>query len=277
MDLIELGFRTRDEWSAFFRANRPRIEALRTQALERIAREGLHDPYLGPVSPDKIEMDPAHLRESLIAHACSSRTRAILHVLRTYACGREKALEVFASERLSPFARRLRKIFPRFTGSEYLPLPSDRRAHPRLMHQDVQALSFSDDRFDVYVSCEVLEHVPDMDRAIREAARILKPGGLFVGSVPFNMNSLERTIKARLGPDGVEHVTAPEYHGNPTRPDEGSLVYAIPGWEFVTTLEDAGFEDASMRFVMSGHFGLLTNDVGGVFLFTARMPAKTDG
>ena len=42
------------------------------------------------------------------------------------------------------------------------------------MHQDVQALSFSDDSFDIYVSCEVLEHVPDMDRAISEAARILK-------------------------------------------------------------------------------------------------------
>jgi SAM-dependent methyltransferase len=274
MDLLELGFRTLDEWSVFFRTMRPGIESQRAQALDRIAIEGLHDPYLGLVTPERIELDSARLRESLIAHSCTSRTRAILHVLRTYACGREKSLRVFASERLSPFAQRLRSIFPRFTGSEYLPLASDRRAHPRVMHQDVQALSFSDDSFDIYVSCEVLEHVPDMDRAISEAARILKPGGLFVGTVPFNMRGTERTIKARLGPDGLEHLAPPEYHGNPTRPDEGSLVFAIPGWDFVQDLERAGFEDAGMRFVMSGYFGLLTNDVGGVFLFAARKPVK---
>ncbi len=195
MDLLELGFRTLDEWSVFFRTMRPGIESQRAQAMDRIAIQGLHDPYLGLVTPDRIELDSARLRESLIAHSCTSRTRAILHVLRTYACGREKSLRVFASERLSPFAQRLRSIFPRFTGSEYLPLASDRRAHPRVMHQDVQALSFSDDSFDIYVSCEVLEHVPDMDRAISEAARILKPGGLFVGTVPFNMRGTERTIK----------------------------------------------------------------------------------
>ena len=274
MDRLELGFRTLDEWSAFYKTMRPTIIALRSMALERIATEGLYDPYLGHVPPSQIQMDRDRLREGLIAHWCTSRTRAILYMLRNYSCGREDTLRVFASERLSPFAHRLRTTFSRFTGSEYLPLPSDRRTYPRLMHQDIQALSFGDDSFDVYVSCEVLEHVPDMDRAIQEAARILKPGGLFIGTVPFNMSSPERTVKARLGPTGVEHLTTPEYHGNPVRPEEGSLVFAVPGWDLVTTLEDAGFQDAGMRFVMSGYHGLLTNDVGGVFLFAARMPAQ---
>lgn len=275
MDCIDLGFRTRDDWMAFFKQARPRLEAARDLALERITTEGFHDPYLGAVPPDRIEINPRNLRESLTAHWCTSRTRAVLHVLRGYACARENSLRLFASERRSPFAERLRTTFAHFTGSEFLPLPSDRRSHPRVMHQDVQALSFSDNSFDVYVSCEVLEHVPDLDKALNEAARILRPGGLFVGTVPFNMNSADRIVRARLGAEGVEHLMEPEYHGNPTRPDEGSLVFTVPGWDFVTSLNKAGFVEAGMRFVMSGFHGVLSNHAGGVFVFCARMPASS--
>ncbi len=272
MDFLELGFRTQDEWSNFFSQWRPRLEAMRDDAVQRIAEQGLNDPYLGPTAPDQIDFNRENLRESLVAHASNSRTRAVLHVLRTYACGREETLDVYASESLSPFAERLRAHFPRFVGSEYLPTAEDRSAHPNLMHQDIQNFSFKDESFDAYVSCEVLEHVPDLDAALKEAARILKPGGLFVGTVPFHMGSPTRIQRAKLGPNGVEHLMEPEYHGNPTRPDEDSLVFAIPGWDFVQDLTDAGFEDASMRLIMSAYHGLLTNDVCGVFVFTALKP-----
>lgn len=272
MDFLDLGFRSQNEWSSFFSQWRVRLEAMRDNAVQRIAEQGLNDPYLGPTAPAEIDLNRDNLRESLVAHASNSRTRAVLHVLRNYACGREDVLDVYASESLSPFAERLRKHFPRFVGSEYLPTAADRKAHPGLMHQDIQAFSFKDDSFDAYVSCEVLEHVPDLDTALREAARILKPGGLFTGTVPFHMGSPTRIQRARLGADGVEHLMEPEYHGNPTRPDEGSLVFAIPGWDFVSDLEKAGFEDASMRFILSGFHGLVTNDVCGVFVFSARKP-----
>ena len=38
---------------------------------------------------------------------------------------------------------------------------------------------------DVVVCTEVLEHLEDPDASVREAERILKPGGVFMGSVPF--------------------------------------------------------------------------------------------
>lgn len=40
------------------------------------------------------------------------------------------------------------------------------------------------DSYDIVFSNYVLEHIVDIDAAIREIARVLKPKGLFVGSIP---------------------------------------------------------------------------------------------
>jgi ubiquinone/menaquinone biosynthesis C-methylase UbiE len=47
-----------------------------------------------------------------------------------------------------------------------------------------ERLPFADHSFDCVVSFEVLEHTRDDRAALAEIARVLKPGGLFCGSVP---------------------------------------------------------------------------------------------
>ena len=49
---------------------------------------------------------------------------------------------------------------------------------------DVTRMPFADNRFDMVVCSEVLEHIPDHKRAIREIIRVLKPGRPLVVSVP---------------------------------------------------------------------------------------------
>jgi SAM-dependent methyltransferase len=62
--------------------------------------------------------------------------------------------------------------------------------HARARHSgdfrvaDVAALPFDDGAFDLVVSFETIEHVPDPSRALSELARVLAPDGLLVISTP---------------------------------------------------------------------------------------------
>ncbi|MDX6373428.1 MAG: hypothetical protein QOD98_2416 [Nocardioidaceae bacterium] len=57
------------------------------------------------------------------------------------------------------------------------------RGHPQVTvaEADVTDLPFDDGRFDVVASYLMLHHVIEWRRALAEAFRVLKPGGIFVG------------------------------------------------------------------------------------------------
>jgi len=47
---------------------------------------------------------------------------------------------------------------------------------------DVQALPFADERFDLVIAAWMLYHVADLDRGLREVARVLRPGGALIAT-----------------------------------------------------------------------------------------------
>lgn len=53
-----------------------------------------------------------------------------------------------------------------------------------LIQGDIQSLDFPDNSFDVAIATAVIEHVPDPRKAMREAKRILRKGGIFVLTAP---------------------------------------------------------------------------------------------
>jgi len=55
--------------------------------------------------------------------------------------------------------------------------------HP-VVQGDIEAMPFGDETFSTVVCTEVLEHVPYPATALSEIGRVLKPGGLLIGSVP---------------------------------------------------------------------------------------------
>ncbi len=59
-------------------------------------------------------------------------------------------------------------------------------AVPNLQYrqENALALSFPDNRFDLLVSVDVMEHVGDPERMTRELARVLKPGGVALVTFP---------------------------------------------------------------------------------------------
>lgn len=77
---------------------------------------------------------------------------------------------------------------------------------------DATALPFPDDAFDLVMAIEVLEHVPDPDRALSELARVCS--GALIASVPFEPvwrigNMLRRRYLKAFGntPGHVNHWT----------------------------------------------------------------------
>ena len=52
----------------------------------------------------------------------------------------------------------------------------------RVLVADAQASPFPDRAFDVVMARHMLYHVPDIDRAVAEAARVLRPGGTFLAT-----------------------------------------------------------------------------------------------
>lgn len=55
---------------------------------------------------------------------------------------------------------------------------------------DIQQMPFPEDAFDVVVSCETVEHVPDPQLAVRELARVLRPGGTLVLTTPNYLSTI---------------------------------------------------------------------------------------
>lgn len=99
--------------------------------------------------------------------------------------------------------------------------------------ENLEAQTFADESFDAVISQDVLEHVLNPDRAFREIARTLKPGGMHIFTVPWFRNKATIT-RAKPCPTGIEYILEPEFHCDPINP-EGTLV--------VTEWGDSLFED----------------------------------
>ena len=71
-----------------------------------------------------------------------------------------------------------------------------RKAHPecRFEHMRGEVLRFPDDRFDLVVSFDVLEHIPDVEAHVREVRRVLRPGGHYLLQTPNKWTNLPFSI-----------------------------------------------------------------------------------
>ncbi|NVZ08426.1 class I SAM-dependent methyltransferase [Allochromatium humboldtianum] len=212
-------------------------------------------------------------RERLLCPHCrlNSRIRATLHLFERFVGARRRDL-LYLTEQNTSLYRWMADRYPNLTGSEYLgsefqPGQVDARGW---RHEDLTRLSFADASLSAILSFDVLEHVPDYPAAARECLRCLKPGGVFVFSVPFIVEAQETLVRARLGSDGqIEHLHPPEYHGDPVS-DAGCLCYYHFGWELLDQLRDLGFVDVTALDYWSAAHGYLG---GNTLLFTARKPA----
>jgi hypothetical protein len=99
--------------------------------------------------------------------------------------------------------------------------------------------------------------VPDPRRGFAEKARVLRPGGVLLMTVPFFAARDATVRRARLQGGRLEYLLPAEYHGNPMDPAGGSLVYHDFGWDLLAMIREAGFRDAFAGLYWSERYGHL--------------------
>lgn len=110
-----------------------------------------------------------------------------------------------------------------------------------IRNEDLQRLSFPDQVFDIILSSDVLEHMPDPYTAHHEIFRVLKPGGRHIFTVPYNHAAERDDVRARIVNGEIEYISEKIYHGDPVRPNEGVLVWTIFGKGMIARLNEIGF------------------------------------
>lgn len=228
-------------------------------------RHGVVSPFYGFIPPSEVRSIGPEPRDHLFARGLNARQRLLLNTtvefLATAGIPNETA-KIYGLEAITPFALALRGRYPKYIGTEYA--SSDTRRHELfpILHGDICASTFPDAVFDLVLSGDVFEHVPDLDQALYECARILRPGGALLATFPFLFDRDTSVRFARLVDGEIEHlVTPPIYHGDPIDP-AGCLVFEIPAWDMIDRAETAGFSDASIEFVCDQARGITASYPG---------------
>lgn len=236
--------------------------------VQDVMRTGFQEPVtLREFKPNEIKNETDNFREGIVAGQLNSRQRAMLHAIKSLNAWNDGLAncEIYGLEQVTTFAERVQSLCTSFVGSEYLPSEEARRNSPHLRHEDLMNLSFPASSFDVVFSNDVLEHVPDIDRALSEVCRILRPNGSFVSTFPFRYGQYESEVKASLEGSQIVYHVEPEYHGNPVDPD-GSLVFEVPGWDILDRAIAAGYRRSFIRLTASKRHGFIGTEIPAVFI-----------
>lgn len=111
-----------------------------------------------------------------------------------------------------------------------------------VLNVDLMDIPFDENTFDLIVSTEVFEHIPNPYKAFDEIYRILKKGGSHIFTVPYYDERENDEVRSILNEKNeIVHLLEPEFHGDPIRKEEGILVYTIFAKEMIQKLEKIGY------------------------------------
>jgi hypothetical protein len=199
----------------------------------------------------------AWLRDCYVCESCGSlpRERALVHVLGQVRPD-WRTLELHESSPAGASSNKLRGECAGYVASQWWADRTPGSVHDGVRCEDLEALTLADASVDVFVTQDVMEHVLDPAAAFREIARVLRPGGAHVFTTPVYRGLAASEVRARRTPEGIEHLQAPEYHGNPIDP-AGALVTVHWAPDIVAQIEAAtglatsvyAFEEPAMGLV----------------------------
>jgi len=119
------------------------------------------------------------------------------------------------------------------------------RLRSHFTNQNLENLSFADNSFDVVITSDVMEHVRLDNKAHEEIRRVLKPGGVYLFTVPHFRHQRETIVRVKVvdpaDPTKDQFLMEKEYHGDTNSGDHKSLSYRSYGTEVDEFLSGLGF------------------------------------
>jgi SAM-dependent methyltransferase len=147
---------------------------------------------------------------------------------------------------LGPFRTHFSRM-PSYVMSDYWPdvAPGDEREGVRC--EDLMALTFPDESFDLVVTSDIFEHVRKPAVGFREVHRVLRAGGRHIFSIPVQ-EPMRRVTVERVDTSGDEdvHILEPRYHLGPGNSQH--IVYNDFGLDLIDDLGEVGFDTEVVRY-----------------------------
>jgi SAM-dependent methyltransferase len=181
-------------------------------------------------------------RDSLLCSGCGSipRERALFKVISDYFPNYQQLTIHESSPANRGASPKLKKECPNYSSSQFFPkvTPGSIDSSTGFRCENLEALTFPDNSFDIFVTQDVMEHIFDYEKAFKEIARVIKPGGAHIFSVPL-INKAKKSVcwASRGEDDEIIYHQEPEYHGNPVDA-KGALVTMHWGYDIARYISD---------------------------------------
>ena len=115
----------------------------------------------------------------------------------------------------------------------------------RTTNQNLESLTFPDATFDILITSDVMEYIRLDDDAHREIRRVLKPGGIYIFTVPHLRDRRENLSRVAVidpaDPSQDQYLADKEYRGEVNASDGRVLRYRSYGTELDKKLQHLGF------------------------------------
>jgi hypothetical protein len=141
----------------------------------------------------------------------------------------------------------LKKNYSSFYFSEFFSFSKSKFVNG-VRNEDIQKFTFKNSFFNLVTCTEVLEHVPNYKKALKEVFRVLNAGGYFIFTVPLFSSSITRQGAYIDVNNNIRWLMDPEFHGSRiTGPNSVPVFWRHSEKQILLDLKNAGFSKAHLK------------------------------
>jgi len=177
----------------------------------------------------------------------SSRKRHVASVVLKYSnSARSKSIKKFAKKTTLDIYNTDKNIWKKYFHNNHHYVssifteeyPFGTEIEKNVFCQDLEALTFSNESFDIVITEDVFEHIRNYKKAFNEIYRVLKKGGVHIFTIPFLFYQ-ETIVRVDTSTENDVNILPPEYHIDRIRGK--ILAYRTFGIDLFKILSDIGF------------------------------------